>query len=381
MTNRGKAGVTSAIVLTIGLAGLAGTQPALAQQEAAGQEKPKNAGPPPAVVGVDEVRSIQVDQTVPVLGRFVTNRMGTVAARVSGAIDEVFVNVGDRVEAGDRLVRQDGRRFQLAIKRHQALIAIERAAVKTAEADVAIKQQLFDRQERLKDSVAYSGARLEDTAAELERTRNELAQKKAIVIRAEADLEIARVDLADTEIKAPYSGTVIVRQAQPGAYLSASSPVVTLLDDTALEIEADVPSVRVSALKPGRMLSAKVGEDTLQIEVRTVIPDENAATRTRAVRFSLAGSPPEGLAQNQTVTVEVPISTPRSALTVHKDAVIQSPAGAIVYVVREGKAAHQPVSLGPAVGSRLEVLNGLAAGDIVVVRGNERLRPGQPVSF
>ena len=370
-------GGTRAAILVVA-AGMAAGSPAGAQQ-ADSAEGPS--GQPPAVVGVDAVNSVEIDQTVPVIGRLVTSRTGTVAARVSGAIDVVDVDIGDHVQAGDLLVRQDRRRFELAIRRRQALIAIDRAAVRTAEADVAIKQKQYDRQARLKDSAAYSGARLEDTAAELARARNELAQKKAIVVRAEADLEIARVDLADTEIRAPYAGTVIVRQAQPGAYLNAGGSVVTLLDDTALEVEADVPSARIAGLTPGRGLNARTGPDRLTVAVRTVIPNENPTTRTRAVRFSLVGPAPQDLAQNQTVTVDVPVSRRRQALTVHKDAVIQTPAGAVVYAVREGKAARQAVALGTAVGSRLEVLSGLAEGDMVVVRGNERLRPGQPVSF
>jgi RND family efflux transporter MFP subunit len=361
------------------LAALCPVLPADAQQGASAKTAP--GGPPPAIVGVDPVRSIEVDQTIPVIGRFVTSRTGTVAARVSGAVDEVFVDVGDRVKAGDLLARQDGQRFELNIARREALIEIDRAAVKTAEADVAIKRHQYDRQARLKDSVAYSGARLEDSAAELERAENELALKKAIVVRAIADLNIARVDLADTEIRAPYDGTVIARHAQPGAYLNSGNPVVTLLDDTALEVEADVPSTRIAGLTPGRRLTAGFGSAELTVVVRTVIPNENPTTRTRAVRFTLDGQVPEGLAQNQTVTVDVPISDRRTAVTVHKDAVIQTPSGAIVYVVRDGKASPQPVTLGAAVGSRLEVMAGLGEGDNVVVRGNERLRPGQPVSF
>ena len=68
-------------------------------------------------------------------------------------------------------------------------------------------------------------------------------------------------------------------------------------------------------------------------------------------------------------------------LSVHKDAVINRRGKQIVYVVQEGKAAMRPVQLGEAVGARMEVLRGLAQGDLVVVRGNERLRPGQDVRY
>lgn len=347
---------------------------------AAAPAKPPKA-PRAANVGVDAVRIVDVDQTVPVIGRFVTRNSGNIAARISGPVERVHVQVGDHVNAGDVLVELDDKRFVLAIARWKALIEIDAAAVRTAEADIAIKQVQFDRQERLRGSSAYSGARLEDSRAELARAKSELAQKKAFVVRAQADLAIAEADLADTRIRAPYSGTVIVRHAQPGAYLVAGGPVVTLLDDTALEIEADVPSTRVEGLKPGRALTARMGGKTLPVEVRSVIPDENPATRTRAVRFIMTAETPAGAAQNQAVTVDVPVSDRRKIVSVHKDAVIQSPAGPVVFVVREGKAMPQPVTLGPAVGSRLEVLGGLNDGDQTVVRGNERLQPGQPVSF
>ncbi len=370
---------------TAWFAGMLFLAPPVGAQDSAGDPKApdaaKPAGPPPAIVGVDKVRMVDVDQTVPVIGRFVTRNTGIVAARVSGPVEDVHVEVGDRVLAGDLLVELDDTRFALAITRLEALMAIDVAAVRSAEADIAIKQVQYDRQERLRNSAAYSGARLEDSAAELARAKTELAQKNAFVVRAEADLAIARADLADSKIRAPYSGTVIVRQAQPGAYLSAGAATVTLLDDTALEIEADVPSGRIRGLTPGRQLSASIGTETIGIVVRSVIPDENPATRTRAVRFSLSAAAPAGLAQNQAVTVAVPVSDLRDALSVHKDAVIQGPAGAIVYLVSDGKAARQPVDLGTSIGSRLEVLSGLADGDLVVIRGNERLRPGQPVSY
>ena len=80
------------------------------------------------------------------------------------------------------------------------------------------------------------------------------------------------------------------------------------------------------------------------------------------------------------MTVKVPIGAPRDVLTVHKDAVIKRGPQSIVYVVEDGSANLRPVRLGEAVGSRLEVLEGLQDGDLVVVRGNERLRPGDKVS-
>jgi multidrug efflux pump subunit AcrA (membrane-fusion protein) len=93
-------------------------------------------------------------------------------------------------------------------------------------------------------------------------------------------------------------------------------------------------------------------------------------------RFNATGRP---LAANQSVMVHIPIGAARTVLTVHKDAIIKRGLASIVYVVDNGTAEMRRITLGEPTGSRYEVLDGLAEGDRVVVRGNERLRPGDKV--
>ena len=85
------------------------------------------------------------------------------------------------------------------------------------------------------------------------------------------------------------------------------------------------------------------------------------------------------LATNQSVTLHIPAGPTRTVVTVHKDAVLNRSEGALVFVVVNGVARPRPVRLGEAVGGRFEVIDGLKPGEKVVVRGNERLRPGQKV--
>jgi multidrug efflux pump subunit AcrA (membrane-fusion protein) len=116
--------------------------------------------------------------------------------------------------------------------------------------------------------------------------------------------------------------------------------------------------------------------------VRAVIPDENPQTRTRTVRFTLEDGPEiADVAANQSVTLSIPATRKETVATVHKDAILNRSGKTVVFLHEDGKAVVRPVRLGEAVGSRLIVVSGLVAGDIVVVRGNERLRPGQAISF
>ncbi len=85
------------------------------------------------------------------------------------------------------------------------------------------------------------------------------------------------------------------------------------------------------------------------------------------------------LAANQSGTLDLPAGRPRDVVTVHKDAVLNRKGKTLVFVLVDGKVQIRPVRLGEAVGGRFEVLKGLKTGDLVVVRGNERLLPGQEV--
>jgi len=114
--------------------------------------------------------------------------------------------------------------------------------------------------------------------------------------------------------------------------------------------------------------------------VRAIVPEENPLTRTRAVRFIPEFNQTDRpLAADQSVTIHVPVGAPRVVLSVHKDAVIKQGDTAMVFVANGEVAEPREITLGEAVGSRYEVLTGLEEGELVVVRGNERLRPGDKV--
>jgi hypothetical protein len=114
--------------------------------------------------------------------------------------------------------------------------------------------------------------------------------------------------------------------------------------------------------------------------VRSILPSENTQTRTRIVRLVPEfGKTKRPLAESQSVVVNVPISEDRRVVTVHKDAILKRPSGDIVYVVIKDVAQMRTVVLGEALGSRFEVMSGLKEGEVVVIRGNERLQPGTKV--
>ena len=111
--------------------------------------------------------------------------------------------------------------------------------------------------------------------------------------------------------------------------------------------------------------------------MRAIIPTDNTRTRSRPIRLvSDFGDDATRLANNQSVTVELPLTNGNKILTVHKDAIIKRANGNIVFVVKGNNATMRIVKLGRGIGNKFQVLEGLKEGDMVVVRGNERLGAG-----
>ena len=336
-------------------------------QTGPGESKRRGGGPgaggqrggrPPMFVGVDPVRKGPLTRTEPVIGRIVATRKGVVAARVSGAVISIDVTIGQHVKRGQVLARQD---TQAA----EARLAFETAELKLAEQELKRFESL-----RSNKSAAFARSRY-DTAV------HRLA-------RARANVRLVRLTIEGAAVTAPYDGVVVRKATELGAYLKDGAAVVELVNDTDVEIEADVPADRLSGLGRGRIVAYGLGDEGVayKARVRAVLPMQNALTHTQAVRFVPHGETPSArFSINQAVTVHVPLGATRTVVSVHKDAIVNRGKARLVYLIERGRAVPRPIRLGAAIGSRFVVRGGLAPGDVVVVRGNERLRPGQPVRY
>ena len=319
-------------------------------------------------------------QTVPVIGRLVARQSGVVAARTRGPVAEIRVNVGDRVEKSDIIAVLVLDRLEAERKLRAAEAAEARAATQTAKEEFTFVQQELRRLENLRRSAAFSQARYEDKVQDVAKARSSIAEAEAVLLREQVNLTMSEIDLRDAEIRAPYAGVVSMRHTEVGSYLNVGDDVVTLINDLNLEIEADVPASRISGLSPGAEIAFRLSDGSdLKAKVRAVVPEENPLTRTRTVRFTPKFNGNRNLATNQSVTLYLPVGEPRDVVTVHKDAVIARGGRKIVFVAKDGTADMRSIRVGEAVGSRFEVLDGLEQGDLVVVRGNERLRQGQKI--
>jgi len=335
-----------------------------------------------AGVGVQAVEMRELAETVPVFAEVTTARDGNVAGRVAGNVDAVAVLAGSRVETGDLLVELNGDLLTIQVAQSEAQLAEAAAGIETARARVDRARIALARIEALRGGTSFSQGRFDDAQADFLEAEAQFIEAQAREKSAEARLAETQYQLERSQILAPFSGVVLEVNTIPGAYIQAGTPVVRLLDTDAFEVQANVPSRYTAFLFAGQTVTASTETGAeLTLQLRAILPVEDPSTRTRAVLFSAPGlSDLSTAAVGQSLTVEIPVGEAREVLSVPKDALVQGRGGWTVFVAADDQAQPRPVTLGVPLGDRYEVLSGLAPGDLVVVRGNERLRPGQEIS-
>ncbi|HJK90201.1 MAG TPA: efflux RND transporter periplasmic adaptor subunit [Polyangiaceae bacterium LLY-WYZ-15_(1-7)] len=321
-------------------------------------------GPPPARVEVAPARMGALEATRTYYAELRSLERAELAAGAEGEVREVRVRVGDRVSRGDLLLVVDP-------DRARASLAAARSARERAERERA--QALRDA-ERLR----RAGRELVPEA-EIEQTEARAAQLEAEVENQSALVAEARDAMDRTRLRAPFDGTVAARHVDRGDWVSAGTLAFEVVADEGVEaivrVEPEL-TPQLEADHPVRFLHA--GE-SVSGRVSGVVHALDPATRTAGVRALPAEATPwlrPGAAAEVAITVE----RDGEGVVVPRDALVFGVAETRVFEVVDGKAEARPVEVLDRGGAEVRVrAEGLEAGDRVVVRGNERLRPGQPV--
>jgi RND family efflux transporter MFP subunit len=272
--------------------------------------------------------------------------------------------VGTEVRAGERVARIEATTLQL---RNEELLA----RVTRAEARLRFLESEEQRFSQLAEDNLAAVTQLEQTRSDRDVARGDLEIARAI-LGQNADR------LARTNLLAPFDGIVVERLMTPGERVEEGGEVVRLVDQEHLEIIARAPLEYFSYVQKGQALYLSAGEISSVGIVRTVVAVGDEQTHQFELRIDLKGSPfPVG----RTLRVAIPTSETRKVLTVPRDALVLRPEGQSVFVVDSNNQAQQvTVTVGVGQGEDVEVLGDISSGDQVVIRGNERLQPGQEVS-
>jgi len=357
-------------------------------------EPAPRAGMAPSIVTVTAKRAHVVDRVL-ANGLISAVEEVFVQPQVEGlAVDALLADVGDRVEAGQVLARLSSdqlllQKSQLKATRAKAEAGIAQLEAQLAEvqASAAEIEKAHKRAQELVRNGTYSKVQAEQAEAQAIGARAKVRSVEEAIKVAQADIAVVDAQMSDidlrlsrTEVKAPVAGIVAARGAKTGAIASAAAgPMFTLIRDSALELRADVAESDVLKLKPGQTAMVSVPGSAAQIEgrIRLIEPTLSQATRLGSVRIELPST--EGLRAGLFAEARIVVSE-RDAVVVPVTSASISGAEASVLLVEDGIARQRSVKTGIRDGDRLEILEGVSDGDLIVAKAGAFVRDGDRVN-
>jgi membrane fusion protein (multidrug efflux system) len=346
-----------AAVIVVGLAipkltSLKGNTPAAAAKKSSGGRGSGSSGP--VAVRAYVVSPETLDDRIAVTGTISPNEQVDLQSEVPGKIVKIYFHEGDRVSRGKLLVKINDADLRAQLQR-----AIYQKQLATAK-------EARQRQLREKDAVSQ---------AEYDVAINELNT-------ATADIALITAQIAKTEIRAPFSGVVGLRQVSEGSYISPTTKIATLNNTDPVKIDFSVPEKYFSIVRRGSEVSFTIqGADGRYTgRVYAVEPKIDQETRTLQVRALCANGNgrifPGSFAQIDLVLKKID-----GALMVPTEAVVPELQGKKVFVSKDGKAEPRKVEVGIRTDKTVQVISGLAPGDTVITTGILQVKPGSPLKI
>lgn len=393
------------IISLLGVLLLAGCNP---PDAAKGGKKDGKAAPtlPSRAVQAAPAEARPMERAVSVIGALAAIDQATLSVKVTGRLQSLSVDLGTRVKKGELVAQIEPVDYELKLKSADALLAQARArlglpllgtddtvnpdetsTVRQAKAAVqeALKQR--DRISALARRGISPQSELEVTEASYEIAFNrhlealeDIRQRQGVLQQRRVDVEIARQQLADTKIVAPFDGIVQERKASPGEFLNTAAPVVMLVKVDPLRLRVEVPERNATGVRPGQKVRLTIEGDTNQYTgtIARLSPAITELSRMLIVEADI----PNGhgaLRPGTFARADIVLAEREPATTVHKDALITFAGMEKIFLVKDGKATEKNIAIGRRAGDFIEVLGGLKPGDVVVLNPGS-LQNGQPVT-
>jgi RND family efflux transporter MFP subunit len=297
-------------------------------------------------------------------------RAASLSPATAGLVAELRVDAGDRVEAGEVLIRLDDElaRFQLA--------SDESAARRAQQAATDARRRLAEARELAgKQTIAETAVR------DLE---SEVIEDEAELARAQAVAGLSRATLARHTLTAPFAGVISARTTDLGEWVTPGATVLELVSTEQLIVDLQVSEIYLGRIREGAPLTLRFsGDERVAATVTATVPVTDPTARTFLVR-AVADETHEAMFPGVSVSARITLDTGRRGTIVPRDAVLRYADGrSVVWVVtgEDGvdRADERLVQTGLSFNGLIEIRSGVRAGERVVVVGNESLRDDQPV--
>lgn len=348
----------TAVMVALGAAGC--------KDQAGGLHKPARAEA--AVVTVTTVTNVAWDKTVSVVGTLYPKDEATIAAQVEGAVERTLVDFGDRVRSNQDLAFIDTASYEAQLE--QAIGNLAKAEANTANA-----RQNFERIEKLrKDGIA--------SASDYDQTKAQVNQWEAEVKAARGVGQVSRLNVQRSAVRAPFEGAISQRVVGRGDFVKVGSPLFNLVNDAVLKFIFQVPERHASFVQKGLRVSFGVDNypgETFAGTVYLISPAVTMSSRAFNVG-ALVTNADFRLKANTFARGSLVLERGASTAVVPVDSVVSFAGVTKVFVVDKSVAHSRSVQTGRVRDGLQEIVEGVKAGDSVVVSGQSRLSDGAPVT-
>jgi len=334
-----------------------------------------------AAIEVIKVKKGDLASFISVTGTLTPNRESRIGPKVEGRIEEIYVDVGDRVEKGQPLIKLEQRTYIIA--RNEADAALKTARANLVKAEVNLKNITRDLKRfssALKDKVV-SQQRHDDVDSDYTIAQAELMLAGAQVKEAEAKLAMAENNLTDTITRAPFSGFIVEKLMEEGEvsnWVTYLWEVLDLVDIEKVKIECRVSETKLPFLYVGKEAAVQVDaypEEGFTGKIMVINNRVDPKSRTFLIKIEIP-NPGFRLKGGMFCRVKIAEQEKRGVLQIPKEALLVKEGKHTVYKVDNGKASAQVVKLGISDGDWVEVIEGLNGTESIVIEGLYALTDG-----
>ena len=321
---------------------------------------------PPANVVVSKVTTGTIEPEQEFIGTVYYREVSDISAEVNGRVEIITFEEGQRTRDGETLIQLDSELLEKRLQAQRALyeeilINLERARNDFERIENLYKKRIIAEKEY--DDQMYQVRSLE---------------KKSNALRAEA--ERLEIELNKTTIKAPFQGVVIKKHVAQGEWVSPGKTVATIARDDTVDIIVEIPEDITKYLTPGMNAKVVVAGMKKNGIIVTIIPRGDVTTRTFPVKIRISNL--SSVFEGMEARVRLPVGEKITTLLIPRDAVIDMSGKTVVFAVVDGKAAIIPTQIMGYKGMKVGInARKISKGIKIVVKGNERLRDGQPVTI
>lgn len=346
------------------------------------QSKFKDKSKRASLVEIEKVKVVKVSEKTNAIGRLVALDPIIVSSKINQEILKVHFKIGDDVKKNDLLFTLASKDIIRNIKQINAELKLEEKTLNLLKEQLSLRDSKAKNAKNLKERKIITQDNLDNVNISLLQNKQQIAQREYNIIKLKISLDENKENLTFAKILSPVDGNIINIQAQTGALISKGKILASILANGLNEIETDLRSELASKIIIGSEVNIINDKTNYKGKVRGIVNSENIRTGTRKVRITLNESLPKSLSASGTrFSLEISIGKSLPRLLIPKDALISRGNKQIVYCFEKGLAKQKLVKIGISVGNKIEILGGLEEGQLVVVKGNENLRPNQSIKI